>query len=57
MNILFVKYKMNGKRSGDSSIILKTVLNIARWLAGFFALSEEDRVKAGIYKGGVGRSG
>jgi hypothetical protein len=34
-----------------------SVLDLARRLIGFFMLTDEDRRKAGIYRGGEGRDG
>jgi len=38
-------------------VVLRTLLGIVRWLIGFFALTEEERVMAGIHVGGEGRDG
>ena len=57
MDNLSDKYISNVNRPGPFSAVLHSVLGIARWLIGFFALTEEDRLKAGIYVGGEGRDG
>jgi hypothetical protein len=55
MDISAGKYKSDGTRSGLFLAGLQTVRSIARWLIGFFTLTEADRLKAGIYLGGEGR--
>jgi len=57
MGSLSEKFKLDGNRSASIAVVLQTVRGIARWLAGFFTLTKEDRSKAGIYRGGQGRSG
>jgi len=57
MDIRSDQYISDGDRLGVLSVVWQTVLGIARRLAGFFVLTEEDRLKAGIYVGGEGRDG
>ena len=57
MGSLSEKFKLDGNRFASIAVVLQTVRGIARWLAGFFTLTKEDRSKAGIYRGGQGRSG
>ena len=45
----------DGNRSGSFLAVLRIVQVFARRLIGFFTLTEEDRLKAGIYRGGEGR--
>jgi hypothetical protein len=54
MDILADKYKSNKNQSGFFSAVLHTVRGFVRRLVGFFALTEEDRLKAGIYNGSKG---
>ena len=51
------KYISNVNQPGPSSAVLHTVLGIVKWLIGFFTLTEEDRLTAGIHVGGQGRDG
>jgi hypothetical protein len=44
-------------RPDPLSAIFQTVRAIAKRLTGFFTLSEEERLRAGIYLGGEGRDG
>jgi hypothetical protein len=55
MDIQADKFKSDTNRLGPFSAILHTGLGIIRWLIGFVTLTEEDRLKAGIYLGGEGR--
>ena len=57
MDSLFDKYQLDGNRAASISVVLQTVRGFARWLVGFFIITEEDRSKAGIYRGGQGRGG
>lgn len=50
-------YISNVNQPAPLSAVLHTVLGIVRWLIGFFTLSEEDRLAAGIRMGGEGRDG
>ena len=52
MDISADKYQSDGKRPGPFLAVLQAVQAFARWLIGFFTLSEEERLKAGIYFGG-----
>ncbi len=49
MDISTGKYKSDANRRSPFSAILHTAVGIARWLIGCFTLTEEDRLKAGIY--------
>ncbi len=51
------KYISNVNQLGPFSAVLRTVLGIVRWLFGFFKLTEEDRLTAGIHVGGEGCDG
>jgi len=51
------KFIANENRANFFSAVWLTMLLIARQLAWFFTLTEEDRAKAGIYRGGEGRNG
>jgi len=51
------KYISNVNQPGPSSAVLHTVLGIVKWLIGFFTLTEEDRLTAGIHVGGEERDG
>ena len=44
-----------GNRSAPFLAVLRTVNDLVRRLIGIFALTEEDRSKAGIYLGGEER--
>jgi len=55
MDISADKYESDGIRPGPFLAGLQTVRGIIGWLTGFFTLTEEDRLKAGIYLGGEGR--
>jgi hypothetical protein len=56
MDIPSTEYKPNyGARLGPFLALLRTVGGLVRRLTGFFALSEEDRSKTGIFWGGEGR--
>jgi hypothetical protein len=48
MNISTNKDKLGVNRQNPSSAVIHNMLGIIRWLIGFFALTEEDRLKAGI---------
>ncbi len=50
-----IHIKSDGKRSGPFLAVLRTVQGFIRRLIGFFTLTEEERLKAGIYRGGGGR--
>ena len=51
------KYISNLNQPGPFSAVLRAVMGILRWLIGFFTLTEEDRLTAGIHVGGEGRDG
>jgi hypothetical protein len=55
MDISADKYKADGYRPDPFLAVLHTLLGIVRWPFSFFTLTEADRSKAGIYKGGEGR--
>jgi hypothetical protein len=55
MDISTDQYKSDGNRAGPFLAVLRTVGSLVRRLTGFFMLTEEDRLKAGIYLGGEGR--
>jgi hypothetical protein len=55
MDNLVEKYTSNANRSSFFSTVMQNLLGVARRLVGFFMLTEEDRLKAGIYLGGEGR--
>jgi hypothetical protein len=55
MDISADKYNPEGDKSGSLPVLMKTIGNIIQWLTGFFALTEEERSKAGIFLGGEGR--
>jgi len=57
MGILADKYKAYINRSDPFSAVLQTVRGFVRRLVGFFAITEEDRLKAGIYISGQDRDG
>jgi hypothetical protein len=54
MDILSGKFKSAGSRPGPVSAIIRTFRGVAAWLARLFTVTEEDRLKAGIYNGGKG---
>ena len=49
MDISTDKYKSDGSQLGPFLAVLRTIGGLIRRLTGFFALSEEDRSKAGIF--------
>lgn len=55
MDISADKYKLVINQPGHILAVLHTMLGIVRGLLGFFTLTEEERLKAGIYLGGEGR--
>jgi hypothetical protein len=55
MNFSTKKYKPTINRLGHILAILPKALGIARRLIEFFKLTEEERLMAGIYRGGEGR--
>lgn len=48
-------YKPETNRPGHLSVLYHTLLGMFRRLIGFFTLTEEDRLKAGIYVRGERR--
>ncbi len=54
MDISTDKHNSDLNHSSPFSALLHTVLSIGRWLIGFFALTKEDRLKAGVYLDNVG---
>lgn len=57
MDTLSDKYDSNSYRPNPFSIVLNTILGFVRWLAGFFMLTEEDKLAAGISVDGKDRDG
>jgi hypothetical protein len=55
MDILADQYESDIERPKPSPAVLHAVPGIVKWLIGFFTLTEEDRLKVGIYFGGEGR--
>jgi hypothetical protein len=55
MDISTDKYKTDDYRPVPFLAILQAVRGIVRRLTGFFFLTEEERLKAGIFWGGEGR--
>jgi hypothetical protein len=55
MEISGDKYQSEGNHSGFFLTVLRTVQGFARRLTGIFTLTEEERSKAGIFRGGEGR--
>jgi hypothetical protein len=55
MDISSDKYKSYGNPSNPFFAILQAVQGLVRRLIGLFTLTEEERLKAGIYLGGEGR--
>lgn len=55
MGILADKYNSYVNRSGAFSAVLQAVGGFVRRMVGFFVLTEEDRLKAGIYVSGQKR--
>jgi len=49
MDISADNYKSDINRPNIFSTVLQTLLGTVRWLVGFFTLTEEDRILAGIY--------
>jgi hypothetical protein len=49
MDISADKYKSDSKHSGLFLAVLHTLRGIVRGLIGFFTLTEEERLKAGVY--------
>ena len=56
IGFLSEKTILNVNRRGSISAILQPVLGIARWLVGFFIITQEDRLAAGIFLDGEGRA-
>jgi hypothetical protein len=55
MDISADKYKSDGNQSNPFFTVMRTIHGFVRGLIGFFTLTEEERLKAGIYLGGGGR--
>ncbi len=51
MDISTDKYRSDLNRPVSFSVVLQTVRDFTRWLIGFFALTEEEQSKAGVYVG------
>lgn len=57
MDFSVEKYKPYINRLGHIMAIFPKALGIARRLIEFFKLTDEERLMAGIYRGGEGREG
>ena len=58
MNRSTVNYPQDGEgRPGPLSVAFQSIRAFAKWLTWFFNLSAEERLEAGIYRGGEGRDG
>jgi hypothetical protein len=55
MEILTDKCKSDGNQSNPFFAVMRTVQGFVSRLIGIFTLTEEERLKAGIYLGGGGR--
>lgn len=55
MDISADKYNPDGNQSNPLLAVLRTVQGLFSRLTGIFTLTEEERLKAGIYTGGQGR--
>jgi hypothetical protein len=55
MDISTDKYKSDGNRASSFLAVSQAIRGIVRRLIGFFTLTEEERLKAGISVGGEGR--
>jgi hypothetical protein len=51
MDISADKSRSDLNRPDPFSVLLHAVSGIVRWLIGFFALTEEEQSKAGVYVG------
>jgi len=51
------QYISNVNQPNSFSALLHPTLSILRWLIRFFTLTDEDRLKAGIYVGRLRRDG
>lgn len=57
MNFSADKFKPFTNRTGPILAIFHKALGIAKRLIGFFSLTEEERLMAGIYRDGEERDG
>ena len=57
MEILSDKYKSDVKREDPFLVAIHAVRGFVRRLAGFFTVTKEERLKAGIFFNGEGRDG
>ncbi len=57
MDISTEKYTSDRNRADPISAVMQTVLGVIKRITGFFMLTEEDRLEAGIHLGGEGRYG
>ena len=57
MGISTEKQKSHFNRQGISLTVLHTLLGIFSWLIGFFRLTDEERLEAGIDVGSKERDG
>jgi hypothetical protein len=55
MEISADKYKSDGNQSNPFFGVMRTIQGFVRRLIGFFTLTEEERLKAGVFRGGGGR--
>jgi hypothetical protein len=55
MEISGDKYQSDENRAGPFFALSQTVRDLVRRLTGIFTLTEEERSKAGIFRGGEGR--
>jgi hypothetical protein len=56
MDNLSDQYKSNENHAEPFSAVMQTILGFVRWLTGYFTLSEEERLKAGINIGSQKRN-
>jgi hypothetical protein len=55
MDISVDKYKSDDNPSNPFFAVMRNIQGFVRELIRFFTLTEEERLKAGIYRGGGGR--
>ena len=55
MDISADKYKSDGNQSNPIFAVMRTIQGLIRGLIGFFTLTDEERLKAGVFRGGGGR--
>jgi hypothetical protein len=49
MDISADKYKSDGNQPGPFLAVLQTIRGFIGWLTGFFTLTEEERLEAGVF--------